>query len=42
LNNLVGLRDPGKFKWLRDNYTPVASIDGCYLVYAVKQLPGIN
>lgn len=39
LNNLAGIKTPEKFKWLRENYVPVATIDDCYLIYNVKQLP---
>jgi len=39
VNNLAGIQQPGKFKWLRDNYTPVATIEDCYLLYDIKQLP---
>ena len=39
LNNLVGIKTPEKFRWLRENYIPVAAIDGCYLIYNIKQLP---
>ena len=39
LNNLVGIRAPEKFRWLRKNYVPVATIGDCYLIYDIKQLP---
>jgi len=42
LNNLTGIKTPEKFRWLRENYVPVATIDDCYLIYNVKQLPAKN
>ena len=39
LNNLVGITDPEKFKWLRENFEPFDDYDGCYLLYKVDSLP---
>jgi hypothetical protein len=39
LNNLAGINVTEKLKWLREHYTPVSTIDNCYLVYDVRQLP---
>lgn len=36
INNLVGLREPGKFKWLRNNYLPMETIESCYLIYDTR------
>jgi 4-amino-4-deoxy-L-arabinose transferase-like glycosyltransferase len=37
LNNLVGLLDPEKFRWLRENFEPEGIIaGGSYLVYQVE------
>jgi Dolichyl-phosphate-mannose-protein mannosyltransferase len=39
VNKIAGIQEPAKFKWLRENYTPVATIESCYLVYDIKKLP---
>ena len=39
LNNLVGITNPEKFKWLRDNFKPFDDYDGCYLLYKVDSFP---
>lgn len=36
VNNLVGIFDPEKFKWLRENFEPVDSIAYSYLIYNVN------
>lgn len=36
INNLVGGNDPEKFKWLREHYKPIRTIDDCYLVFEVR------
>lgn len=36
INNLVGVNDPEKFKWLREHYKPIRTIDDCYLVFEVR------
>ncbi|MGD9403372.1 MAG: glycosyltransferase family 39 protein [bacterium] len=35
VNNLVGTRDPERFRWLRENYEPVGHIAYSYLVFEV-------
>lgn len=37
VNNLTGITEPEKFKWLREKYTPVATVQGCYLVYNITR-----
>lgn len=39
INKLTGIIETGKFAWLRNNYSPIAVIEGCYLLYDVKELP---
>jgi hypothetical protein len=39
LNKLAGIFNPGEFRWLRENYKPVAVFDECYLIYEVNKLP---
>ena len=39
LNKLVGLTDPEKFRWLRENFEPFDDYEGCYLLYKVDSLP---
>jgi 4-amino-4-deoxy-L-arabinose transferase-like glycosyltransferase len=39
INKLTGIIEPGKYEWLRNNFQPVSVIDGCYLLYEVKELP---
>lgn len=36
VNNLVGIFDPEKYKWLRENFEPADSIAYSYLVYTVR------
>jgi hypothetical protein len=36
VNNFVGVNDPEKFRWLREKYKPVKTIDNCYLVFEVR------
>ena len=38
INNLTGIFDAEKFRWLREHYDPVAVIEGCYLLYDIKEL----
>lgn len=35
VNNLVGIFDPGRYQWLRENYEPVDHIGYSYLVFEV-------
>jgi hypothetical protein len=39
VNELTGIINPGKYRWLRASYSPTAVIDGCYLIFDVKKLP---
>lgn len=39
INKLTGIIATGQFDWLRINFKPVELIEGCYLLYEVKQLP---
>ena len=39
INKVTGIIDTEKFAWLRNNYSPIAVIEGCYLLYEVKELP---
>lgn len=35
INHLTGITEPAKFEWLRLGYTPIATIEGCYLIYQI-------
>jgi hypothetical protein len=39
INNLAGIKEPEKFRWLRENYIPVGAIDDCYIIFDVNSLP---
>ena len=39
INKLTGIIETENFAWLRDNYSPLAVIEGCYLLYDVTELP---
>lgn len=40
LNHLAGITDPGRFRWLRENYRPLFTVEGCYLAFDTTQPPG--
>ena len=35
VNQLVGLRDPEQFRWLRENYEPIGSIGYSHIIFEV-------
>lgn len=39
INKLTGIIQTEKFEWLRKNYQPESVIEGCYLLYNIRQLP---